>query len=70
MKWILTRIAHSSIIVECEEDPTEKFFKYELDEKFSKQLDEEYYQDGITEWECDTVENVYGESSNYEVVSN
>jgi len=69
MKWVLTRIAHSSIIVECEKDPLEKYWKYELDELFGYKLDNEYHQDGVTEWECDTVKNIYGENSNYEVVS-
>ena len=63
-RWVLTRVAHSSIIVENPTDPTED--KWDLDEKYGKQLDEEYYRDGITHWEVDTVENIYGEADNYE----
>jgi len=68
MKWVLTRVAHSTIIVESDTDPTEN--KWELNEKYGKQLDEAYHNDGVDEWESDTVENIYGENSNYEVVSN
>jgi len=64
-KWVLTRVAHSTIIVESETDPTED--NWNLEQKYGKAFDEEYHNDGITEWECDTVENIYGETENYEV---
>ena len=61
---MLTRVAHSTIIVESETDPTED--KWNLDEKYGKQLDKAYCNDGDTHWESDTVENIYGETDNYE----
>jgi len=66
-KWVLTRIAHSTLIVESETDPTED--EWSLDSKYGKQFDEEYYNDGITHWESDTVENMYGETKNYDYCS-
>ena len=64
-KWLLTRITHSTIIVESETDPTED--KWSIDQKYGKAFDEEYYNDGITQWECDSVENIYGETNNYQI---
>jgi hypothetical protein len=54
-EWALTRIAHSTIIVESETDPSED--EWSLDEKYGKQFDEEYYNDGLADWECVAVEN-------------
>lgn len=64
-KWVLTRVAHSTLVVESETDPTED--EHNLEVLYGNAFDEAYRDDGVSDWECDTVESVYGGTENYEV---
>ena len=50
-KWLVTRIAHSTIAVESETEPLQGNDKWEFEERHHKELEESYRDDGLVDWE-------------------
>ena len=50
-KWLVTRIAHSTIVVESKTEPLQGNDKWEFEDKHYEELEEEYRNDGSVDWE-------------------
>ena len=50
-KWLVTRIAHTTIAVESETEPLQGDDKWEFEERHHKELEESYSDDGLVDWE-------------------
>jgi hypothetical protein len=50
-KWLVTRIAHTTIEVESEIEPLQGDDKWGFEEKHYEKLEEEYRNDGSSDWE-------------------
>jgi len=56
-KWLVTRIAHSTIAVESETEPLQGDDKWEFEDKHYEELEEEYRNDGSVDWEVTELED-------------
>jgi len=55
-KWLVTRIAHTTIEVESETEPLTED-KWGFEEKHYKELEESYRDDGVAQWEVAELED-------------
>ena len=55
-KWLVTRIAHTTIEVESEIEPLQGDDKWGFEEKHYEELEEEYRNDGSSDWEVTELE--------------
>ena len=55
-KWLVTRIAHTTIEVESETEPLRED-KWGFEEKHYKELEESYRDDGLVDWEVSELED-------------
>jgi len=56
-KWLVTRIAHTTIAVESETEPLQGNDKWEFEDKHYEELEEEYRNDGSVWWEVTEAED-------------
>jgi len=56
-KWLVTRIAHTTIAVESETEPLQGNDKWEFEDKHYEELEEEYRNDGSVDWEVTELED-------------
>ena len=50
-KYLVTRIAHTTIAVESETEPLQGDDKWEFEERHYKELEESHRDDGLVDWE-------------------
>ena len=50
-KWLVTRVAHTTIAVESETEPLQGDDKWEFEGRHYKELEESYRDDGLVDWE-------------------